>query len=133
MVLRVGDENVTLADFEHVFRKNNKDSVTTTDALDAYMELFVNFKLKVLEAEAMGMDTVAAFKKNSMDTATSSPVLTWSTATCWKSWSRKRSSARAWKFAQATSWSAWRPGLSCRHLEGVEPHPNPPRPRRQWG
>ena len=59
----MGDENVTLADFEHVFRKNNKDSVTTTEALDAYMELFVNFKLKVLEAEAMGMDTVSAFKK----------------------------------------------------------------------
>ena len=63
VVLKVGDENVTLADFEHVFRKNNKDSVTTTEALDAYMELFVNFKLKVLEAEAMGMDTVSAFKK----------------------------------------------------------------------
>ena len=59
----MGDENVTLADFEHVFRKNNKDSVTTTEALDAYMELFVNFKLKVLEAEAMGMDTVSAFNK----------------------------------------------------------------------
>ena len=63
VVLKVGEENVTLADFEHVFRKNNKDSVTTTDALDAYMELFVNFKLKVLEAEAMGMDTVSAFQK----------------------------------------------------------------------
>ena len=63
VVLRVGDEDVTLADFEHVFRKNNKDSITTTEALDAYMELFVNFKLKVLEAEAMGMDTVSAFKK----------------------------------------------------------------------
>ena len=63
VVLKVGDENVTLADFEHVFRKNNKDSVTTTEALDAYMELFVNFKLKVLEAEAMGMDTVSAFNK----------------------------------------------------------------------
>ena len=63
IVLRVGNDNVTLEDFEHVFRKNNKDSVTTTEALDAYMELFVNFKLKVLEAEALGMDTVAAFQK----------------------------------------------------------------------
>ena len=63
IVLRVGNDDVTLEDFEHVFRKNNKDSVTTTEALDAYMELFVNFKLKVLEAEALGMDTVAAFQK----------------------------------------------------------------------
>ena len=51
IVLRVGNDDVTLEDFEHVFRKNNKDSVTTTEALDAYMELFVNFKLKVLQAK----------------------------------------------------------------------------------
>ncbi|HBS19518.1 MAG TPA: peptidylprolyl isomerase, partial [Flavobacteriales bacterium] len=62
-VLEVGSEMVTLADFKHVYGKNNRDSVYTIEALDDYMELFVNFKLKVLEAEAMGMDTAAAFKK----------------------------------------------------------------------
>ena len=56
-VLEVGSEMVTLADFKHVYGKNNRDSVYTIEALDDYMELFVNFKLKVLEAEAMGMDT----------------------------------------------------------------------------
>ena len=40
---------VTLADFKHVYGKNNRDSVYTIEALDDYMELFVNFKLKVLE------------------------------------------------------------------------------------
>ena len=63
IVLRVGDEHVTLADFNHVFSKNNRDSVHTIEALDEYMELFVNFKLKVLEAESLGMDTVASFQK----------------------------------------------------------------------
>ena len=63
IVLRVGDEHVTLADFNHVFSKNNRDSVHTVEALDEYMELFVNFKLKVLEAESLGMDTVASFQK----------------------------------------------------------------------
>ena len=62
-VLEVGNEMVTLADFKHVYGKNNRDSVYTIEALDNYMELFVNFKLKVLEAEALGMDTAAAFKK----------------------------------------------------------------------
>lgn len=63
IVLRVGDEHVTLADFNHVFSKNNRDSVHTIEALDEYMELFINFKLKVLEAESLGMDTVASFQK----------------------------------------------------------------------
>lgn len=62
-VLEVGGEFVTLADFKHVYGKNNRDSVYTVEALDDYMELFVNFKLKVLEAEALGMDTASAFKK----------------------------------------------------------------------
>jgi peptidyl-prolyl cis-trans isomerase SurA len=62
-VLEVGSELVTLADFKHVYGKNNRDSVYTVEALDEYMELFVNFKLKVLEAEALGMDTASAFKK----------------------------------------------------------------------
>ena len=62
-VLEVGGELVTLADFQHVYGKNNRDSVYTIEALDEYMELFVNFKLKVLEAEALGMDTASAFKK----------------------------------------------------------------------
>ncbi|MGB1384934.1 MAG: peptidylprolyl isomerase [Flavobacteriales bacterium] len=62
-VLEVGGELVTLADFKHVYGKNNRDSVYTVEALDEYMELFVNFKLKVLEAEALGMDTASAFKK----------------------------------------------------------------------
>ncbi len=62
-VLEVGNERVTLGDFKHVYGKNNRDSVYTIEALDEYMELFVNFKLKVLEAEALGMDTAAAFKK----------------------------------------------------------------------
>ena len=62
-VLEVGNELVSLADFTHVYGKNNRDSVYTVEALDEYMELFVNFKLKVLEAEALGMDTAAAFQK----------------------------------------------------------------------
>ena len=63
IVLEVGNEQVTLADFLHVFGKNNRDSVYTVESLDEYMKLFVNFKLKVLEAEALGMDTASAFVK----------------------------------------------------------------------
>ena len=62
-VVKVGDTYVPLADFDHTFRKNNRDGVATAEALDAYMELFINFKLKVLEAQAQGLDTAEAFRK----------------------------------------------------------------------
>jgi len=62
-VLTVGEESISLADFEHIFLKNNRDSVITQAALDEYMELFINFKLKVQAAEALGMDTVETFQK----------------------------------------------------------------------
>ncbi len=62
-VLTVGEESVSLADFEHIFLKNNRDSIITEAALDEYMELFINFKLKVQAAEALGMDTVETFQK----------------------------------------------------------------------
>ena len=62
-ILTVGDETVSAADFEHVFLKNNRDSVITIASLDEYMELFINFKLKVQAAEALGMDTVETFQR----------------------------------------------------------------------
>jgi peptidyl-prolyl cis-trans isomerase SurA len=63
VILTVGSELVSLADFKYIYSKNNRDSVITSEGLDEYMELFVKFKLKVMEAEALGMDTVEAFKK----------------------------------------------------------------------
>ena len=62
-VLQIGGEDVSLSDFQAIYGKNNRDSVYSVEALDDYMELFINFKLKVLEAEALGMDTVASFQK----------------------------------------------------------------------
>ena len=62
-VITVGDESVSLSDFEHIYNKNNKDSVVTKEALDEYMYLFIKFKLKVKEAEALGMDTVSDFTR----------------------------------------------------------------------
>ena len=62
-VLTVGDEAVSLSDFEHIFMKNNRDSLVTVASLDEYLELFIRFKLKVQAAEALGMDTVATFQR----------------------------------------------------------------------
>ncbi|MBX7051571.1 MAG: peptidylprolyl isomerase [Flavobacteriales bacterium] len=65
-VLTVDGEPTTLEEFENIFRKNNRDSVITKQSLDDYMELFINFKLKVKEAREMGLDTVTKFK-NELD------------------------------------------------------------------
>jgi len=62
-VLSVGGDEVTLDDFQHIYGKNNRDSVITRELLDEYMDLFIKFKLKVMEAESLGMDTVSEFKK----------------------------------------------------------------------
>jgi len=61
-VLTVDGEPTSLEEFENIFRKNNRDSAITAQALDEYMELFINFKLKVKEAKEAGLDTVKKFK-----------------------------------------------------------------------
>lgn len=63
VVLTLADEKVTLADFEAVFRKNNRDSLLSTESLDEYMELFINFKLKVKESRELGLDTAESFRR----------------------------------------------------------------------
>jgi peptidyl-prolyl cis-trans isomerase SurA len=60
-VVTVGGESVSADDFAHIFKKNNRDSLVTPSALDEYMELFIDFKLKVMAAEDLGMDTASAF------------------------------------------------------------------------
>lgn len=62
VVLNVDGEAVTLEEFENIFKKNNRDSVITQKALDDYMELFINFKLKVHAAKEAGLDTITKFK-----------------------------------------------------------------------
>ncbi len=60
-VLTIDQENITLEEFENIFRKNNRETSISPAALDEYMELFINFKLKVMEARSLGMDTMQSF------------------------------------------------------------------------
>ncbi len=61
ILLKIDDKEVTRSEFETIFKKNNKDTLITKEDLDEYMELFINFKLKVIEAEALGKDTIDSF------------------------------------------------------------------------
>lgn len=61
ILMTIGDKEITKGEFEYIFFKNNdRDSITKKD-LDEYIDLFINFKLKVIEAESKGMDTTSAF------------------------------------------------------------------------
>ncbi len=60
-VLTVADKDISLEEFKSVFYKNNHDTEITVDYLNEYMDIFVNFKLKVREAEELGLDTNSSF------------------------------------------------------------------------
>ena len=60
-VLTIGNENISLDEFKSIFYKNNQSTEISKEYLDEYMNLFVNFKLKVIEAEELGLDTILSF------------------------------------------------------------------------
>ncbi len=60
--MTVDGKPVPRSEFESIYKKNNKDAPVTKQALDEYLDLFINYKLKVRAAEALGMDTAAKFK-----------------------------------------------------------------------
>lgn len=61
VIMTLENEDITLGDFEYIFRKNNNEEITTQAALDEYIELFVNYKLKVKAAKDAKLDTNKAF------------------------------------------------------------------------
>lgn len=61
-LMTVDGQPVSRSEFESIYKKNNKDAPVTKEALDEYLDLFINYKLKVRAAEAAGLDTAAKFK-----------------------------------------------------------------------
>jgi peptidyl-prolyl cis-trans isomerase SurA len=63
IMLIVGGDAVTRAEFESIYRKNNsKETSSDSKALEDYLQLFINFKLKVKAAKDLGKDTAKAFQ-----------------------------------------------------------------------
>jgi len=62
VLMTVDGGAVTRGEFEAIYKKNNKEAAVTREALDEYLELFINYKLKVREAEMLGMDTIKKFR-----------------------------------------------------------------------
>ena len=67
IVMTINGENVSRSEFEYSYNKNNTDLVVDKASLDEYVELFVNYKLKVAAAKEAQLDTMAAFQKEVAD------------------------------------------------------------------
>ena len=63
VLMTVGGEQVTTSEFLSVYAKNNtRNDAMDRASLEEYLDLYINFKLKVKEAEDLGLDTAATFK-----------------------------------------------------------------------
>lgn len=67
IVMTINGEDVTRSEFEYSYNKNNTDLVVDKASLEEYVELFVNYKLKVAAAKEAQLDTMAAFQKEVAD------------------------------------------------------------------
>lgn len=63
VLMTINNVPVTKSEFERIYYKNNRDSVRDEKAIRDYLELFINFKLKVMEAKNLGLDTMPTFKQ----------------------------------------------------------------------
>ena len=61
LLLTIDTDSIYLDEFERIYKKNNSNPDLSDEALDEYLGLFVNYKLKVKEAERLGYDTAATF------------------------------------------------------------------------
>jgi len=61
VIMNIGGKDVSKSEFEYIWNKNNTNNTPDKKSLDEYVDLFVNFKLKVAEAKAQGIDTTRAF------------------------------------------------------------------------
>ena len=62
VLLTIAGKDVSVDEFMSIYQKNNpKGGSIDKASLDEYLDLYINFKLKVREAEDLGLDTVSAF------------------------------------------------------------------------
>lgn len=61
VLMKINNKNITRSEFEYIYNKNNSNNELDKKTLNEYVDLFVNFKLKVAAAEAEGVDTTRTF------------------------------------------------------------------------
>lgn len=63
VLMTIAGKPVYVSEFLNIYQKNNvKGEAIDRKSLEEYLDLFINFKLKVREAEELGLDTASAFR-----------------------------------------------------------------------
>ena len=62
-LMTINGKAVSAEEFLYIYEKNNQAGAIDPKTMDEYLDMFINFKLKVAEAESQGIDTTEAFKK----------------------------------------------------------------------
>ena len=62
VLMRINDSDITKSEFEYIYNKHNSQNVLEKKDLSDYLQLFINFKLKVNDARQAGIDTSLAFR-----------------------------------------------------------------------
>jgi peptidyl-prolyl cis-trans isomerase SurA len=63
VLMTINGEPVMVSEFVYIYEKNNQETSLERKTMEEYLDLFVNFKHKVTEAIAQGVDTTESFKK----------------------------------------------------------------------
>lgn len=63
--MKVAGKEVKLSEFQYLYNKNNNQQLEPL-TIDRYVDMFVDYKLKVADAEAAGLDTTATFRQEYM-------------------------------------------------------------------
>jgi peptidyl-prolyl cis-trans isomerase SurA len=63
VIMTVNGEPVLRSEFEYSYNKNNSEGVIDKKTVDEYVDLFVNYKLKVCAALDAHLDTLTSFKQ----------------------------------------------------------------------
>ncbi len=63
ILITIDGKDISRNEFMHIYKKNNQN-IQSGDktGIDDYLDMFINFKLKVIEAENLGIDTIPSVK-----------------------------------------------------------------------
>ena len=61
VLMKIGGEDVKRSEFEYALNKNNATLEGEAKAAKEYLPMYIDFKLKVAEAKAQGIDTLSTF------------------------------------------------------------------------
>lgn len=63
VIMTVAGQPVLRSEFEYSYNKNNSEGVIDKKSVNDYVDLFINYKLKVKAAEDAHLDTLASYQK----------------------------------------------------------------------